>query len=267
MIQFKCKQCGKIFSAKPSANRKYCSVKCKNEGLRNGVYNTCVVCGKKFYTWKKYNEKYNPKFCSQKCRSSQKVEKTCPQCGKIFLVKPSQSSLIHCSQKCRIKTIKERCIRICGICGKKFEVRYSNQKAQFCSRECLGKSRIKKENHIISKCATCGKQFEHTIYDVGRYCSKKCYLNNSGISAVELMLKEPLINLGFEPQLKYALGHMDYGYEDKKIAVFVDGKFWHGRFDIKWEHTSMAPSIKRTIIRDKKQNIYLNNKGWKILRY
>lgn len=267
MIQFKCKQCGKIFSAKRSANRKYCSIKCKNESLRNGIYKICVVCGKKFYIWKKYNEKCDAKFCSQKCRSSQKIEKVCPQCGKIFLVKPSQTSLVHCSRVCQIKASKEKCIRVCKICGKKFEVRYTKQKAKFCSRECLGKSRIKKEIHVVSICATCGKRFEHTIYDVGRYCSKKCYLNNSGISAVELRLKDPLILLGFEPQLEYKLGHMDYGHINKKIAVFVDGKFWHGRSDINWEHTPMALSIKRAIVRDKEQSNYLNNNGWTVLRY
>lgn len=305
-MKFECQQCGKVFKAKPSANRKYCSIqcagkgivenkkdkivsicevcgnkiyhvrsrkrkycsrKCKHESLRNGVYKTCIICGKKFYVWKRYNEKYDARFCSNKCKASQKVEKTCPQCGKTFLVKPSQTGLVHCSQECRSKTIRKQCIRICESCGKTFEVNYPSHEGKFCSHECSSRSRIKKEIHVVSTCVTCGKQFEHTIYDVGRYCSKKCYLNNCGVSGTELLLKKPLIVLGFEPQLKYALGHMDYGNAAKKVVVFVDGRFWHGKSDMKWEHTSMAPSIKRAIERDKEQNIYLNNNGWKVLRY
>jgi len=144
---------------------------------------------------------------------------------------------------------------------------FPGYKRTFCSRVCVGKSRIKNEIHKTSICSTCGKEFTHTVYDVGRYCSKKCYLSNDGVSGVELMLKDPLLDVGFEHQLKYTLGYMDYGNERKKVAVFVDGVFWHGKNDGEWEHTKMAPSIKKAKVRDIEQTAYLESRGWVVLRY
>jgi len=267
-VKIICQICGKEFEDIPSNyDRKFCSWGCKVTAQIKSFEYVCVVCGKPFKIFERYNNGNGAKFCSQKCRSSQKIKKICKQCNKLFMVKPSQSSQNFCSRKCQVENGNVKRKRVCKYCGNVFMVDFPNDKHVFCSMVCTGKGRIKNEIHKISICTTCGKEFAHTVYDVGRYCSKKCYLSNNGVSGVELMLKDSLINLGFEHQLKYKIGHMDYGNEEKKIAVFVDGRFWHGKNDGEWEHTKMAPSIKRAKVRDVEQTAYLESCGWTVLRY
>ena len=262
-----CAFCGRVYETIPSnLNSKYCSIICKTEGQKKKRKCVCKICEKVFEVFERYNGGRHAIFCSQICRSSQKIKKICEHCGKSFMIKPSLSSQIFCTSKCRKDFKLKDKMRICKACGNTFEATFACHKSKCCSSICAGSLRIKPETHVVSICTTCGKEFHHTIHDKGRYCSKKCYLNNSGISSQELKLKPYLENLGFNHQLKYDLGHMDFGNLLKKIAVFVDGKFWHGREDIPWKHTKMAPSIARAIERDREQTKYLEDAGWVVLR-
>jgi len=64
-------------------------------------------------------------------------------------------------------------------------------------------------------------------------------------------------------------GKPDIAFPKWKIAVFVDGEFWHGKNFAEWK-TSLSPfwltKIQGNIIRDKKISALLKDKGWRILR-
>lgn len=65
-------------------------------------------------------------------------------------------------------------------------------------------------------------------------------------------------------------GHPDFIFRRERLAVFVDGCFWHG---CHW-HCRMPrgnrhywqQKIKRNAVRDKASNKLLRNAGWRVLR-
>lgn len=65
-------------------------------------------------------------------------------------------------------------------------------------------------------------------------------------------------------------GHPDFIFPRERLAVFVDGCFWHG---CHW-HCRMPrgnrhywqKKIKRNAVRDKASNKLLRNAGWRVLR-
>lgn len=58
-----------------------------------------------------------------------------------------------------------------------------------------------------------------------------------------------------------------------KIAIFIDGEFWHGyKWDkkkkkIKSNRRYWIPKIERNILRDKNNNKALRKNGWKVIRF
>lgn len=88
---------------------------------------------------------------------------------------------------------------------------------------------------------------------------------------VELTLRRLLFGLG----LRYRVhvpglpGRPDIAFTRRKVAVFVDGDFWHGwKFD-QWSH-KLAPQwrakIERNRARDAAANAALRAEGWRVLR-
>ena len=72
---------------------------------------------------------------------------------------------------------------------------------------------------------------------------------------------------------KKVYGHPDFTFKKLKIAVFLDGDFWHGN---NWEisqtnHKSnrdfWIPKIERNIARDKEVNARLIEEGWIVIRF
>lgn len=66
-------------------------------------------------------------------------------------------------------------------------------------------------------------------------------------------------------------GKPDAVFVSRKIALFIDGNFWHGyKFSI--ETTRLAPGfwqekIMRNMARDKRVNRQLRKDGWTVLRF
>jgi len=65
-------------------------------------------------------------------------------------------------------------------------------------------------------------------------------------------------------------GKPDIVFVSKKIAIFVDGDFWHG---YEWKSKGRAPpkgywqdKINRNIERDKEVDKELQSKGWRVIR-
>lgn len=74
----------------------------------------------------------------------------------------------------------------------------------------------------------------------------------------------------FQKHYSRILGKPDIALPRKKIAVFIDGDFWHGR-DYKKTKNRLPNEFWRTkiennFIRDKKNRKALKENGWKILR-
>lgn len=65
-------------------------------------------------------------------------------------------------------------------------------------------------------------------------------------------------------------GRIDIAYTRWKVAIFVDGSFWHGH-PSKWQPDRWTgywdEKIKRNIARDERQNEALRRAGWRVLRF
>lgn len=68
-------------------------------------------------------------------------------------------------------------------------------------------------------------------------------------------------------------GSPDICFKSRKVAVFVDGEFWHGRdwaqnrHRIKTNQAFWYAKIERNIARDNRVNQRLDRMGWQVLRF
>lgn len=87
----------------------------------------------------------------------------------------------------------------------------------------------------------------------------------------EIVFRKMLFARGLRYRLHYSIdGRPDIAMPSKKVAIFIDGCFWHkcpkcfrppkSRINY-WE-----PKIQRNLDRDKRTNATLKAKGWKIIR-
>jgi len=88
----------------------------------------------------------------------------------------------------------------------------------------------------------------------------------------EIILRKALWALGLRYRLHYKLpGRPDIAFVSKKVAVFVDGCFWHGcelhGTKPKTNDKFWSNKIQDNIARDKRNNKILKDKGWKVLRF
>jgi DNA mismatch endonuclease, patch repair protein len=91
----------------------------------------------------------------------------------------------------------------------------------------------------------------------------------------ELLLQKALRKEGikFRRNYKKLHGNPDLVLIDKKIAIFVDGEFWHGyrwkekKKKIKANRQYWIPKIEKNIKRDKQNNRKLKKEGWKVIRF
>lgn len=275
-----CDYCGKSFSHVLSKTPKYCSIGCKANAQKKTIKCICLVCGKEYEVFKRYNSGAGSKFCSQKCRSSQKIEKVCKTCGQTFKVKPSIKSQEFCNNVCRKFYTKELCKKTCDYCGEIFYTKASSAQQRFCSNLCYSLS-----STVIKTCYYCGKSFETKVSKKQKYCSLECsnaaphkvkvlvkntldrIASGAHVSKTELLLKEDLEKNGFVSQYISSFGSIDFADPKNKIAVFVDGVFWHGRKDCHWKNTSFKAKIEKTMMKDVWQNTNMPKHGWIVLRY
>ena len=99
--------------------------------------------------------------------------------------------------------------------------------------------------------------------------------NKSKDTKPELMLRKELWKRGlrYRKNYKKVIGKPDIVFVNKKIAVFVDGKMWHGydwenqKNDFKSHREFWISKIERNIERDKEVTEQLHNDGWTVLRF
>lgn len=92
---------------------------------------------------------------------------------------------------------------------------------------------------------------------------------------VELLLRKALYKRGIRYRIDYGKlpGRPDIAVTSKRIAIFCDSEFWHGRNweekkeKIKTNREYWIPKIERNIARDKQNNKKLLETGWVVLRF
>lgn len=91
----------------------------------------------------------------------------------------------------------------------------------------------------------------------------------------EILLQKALRKekIKFRKNCVAVTGKPDIALIDKKIAIFVDGEFWHGyrwkqkKKKIKDNRDYWIPKIERNIVRDRKNNKELRKSGWQVIRF
>ena len=94
-------------------------------------------------------------------------------------------------------------------------------------------------------------------------------------TSIEIKLRKALWHAGYRYQknCKKILGKPDICFKGKKIAVFCDSEFWHGKYLMEGKYIPKSnqeywiPKIKRNIERDKEVNNALESEGWTVLRF
>jgi DNA mismatch endonuclease (patch repair protein) len=75
--------------------------------------------------------------------------------------------------------------------------------------------------------------------------------------------------LAWESHVRSLPGTPDFVFSDEKVAVFVDGDFWHGWRFPQWKH-KLSPrwqdKIEKNRTRDRHNHRKLRRIGWKVIR-
>ncbi len=94
-------------------------------------------------------------------------------------------------------------------------------------------------------------------------------------TSIEIILRKALWNKGYRyrKNCKDVIGKPDLCFKGKKLAVFCDSEFWHGKYFIEGKYIPKTnrkfwmEKLKRNIERDKKVNAKLKENGWTVLRF
>lgn len=105
--------------------------------------------------------------------------------------------------------------------------------------------------------------------------TKNMRANKSTGTKPELLLAKTLFSRGhrYRKNNKTVFGKPDLTFKKIKLAIFVDGEFWHGKDwqerknDHRTNQEFWIKKIERNIERDKEVNAELEKQGWTILRF
>lgn len=87
----------------------------------------------------------------------------------------------------------------------------------------------------------------------------------------ELVLRKALWAKGLRYRIHYGAEKIDIAFPSRKVAVFVDGCFWHGcpihSHLPKSNKEYWAPKLKKNMLRDEQTTRKLTQEGWRVLRF
>jgi DNA mismatch endonuclease (patch repair protein) len=87
----------------------------------------------------------------------------------------------------------------------------------------------------------------------------------------EMILRKALWAKGLRFRIYYGKEKIDIAFPSKKVAVFVDGCFWHScplhSHIPKSNEEYWLPKLQKNTERDKETTKKLEAKGWKVLRF
>lgn len=94
-------------------------------------------------------------------------------------------------------------------------------------------------------------------------------------TSIEVILRKELWKRGYRyrKNCKKIFGKPDICFIGKKVAVFADSEFWHGKYLSEGKYIPKTnseywiPKIKRNIERDSQVNKKLIDEGWIVLRF
>ena len=97
----------------------------------------------------------------------------------------------------------------------------------------------------------------------------------SSKTSPEILLQNALRKSGikYKKNYKALIGNPDIVLIDKKIAIFVDGEFWHGyrwrqkKKRIKANRLYWISKIENNIKRDRRNTKKLKKTGWRVIRF
>ncbi len=221
------------------------------EARNSKVEMECIVCGEKFEVFPSALKYRNPKYCSFECCYKHRRETDVMQ-RKIITKK-------------------------CHYCGKEIKLIPSSvRERNFCSVECVNKYKstltgkdnpqYEADKHVKRICEWCKEEFE--IYkcwtnkshrNEGRFCSRACKMawinknRQNRVSKLEKGFAKKLKNesLVFEAQYPIKGFSIDIAFPKKKLAVEVDGEYWH--------------SLPNVIEKDKRKDKQLKDRGWEVI--
>ena len=99
--------------------------------------------------------------------------------------------------------------------------------------------------------------------------------NKSSGTKAEVLLAKALFTKGYRYRKNNnkVFGKPDLTFGKIKLAIFIDGEFWHGKDwyirkpSIKSNQDYWIPKIERNISRDIEVNSKLKEESWKVLRF
>ena len=87
----------------------------------------------------------------------------------------------------------------------------------------------------------------------------------------EVILRKALFAKGLRFRIHYGREKIDVAFPKRKVAVFVDGCFWHGcpihSHLPKTHEDYWRPKLKKNVERDKDKQKRLEMDGWRVLRF
>ncbi len=94
-------------------------------------------------------------------------------------------------------------------------------------------------------------------------------------TSIEILLRKELWRRGlrYRKNSKDVFGKPDIVFKGKKLAVFADSEFWHGKQLLEGKYIPKTNTefwvnkITRNIERDKEVNEKLESEGWTVLRF
>ncbi len=94
-------------------------------------------------------------------------------------------------------------------------------------------------------------------------------------TSIEILLRKELWRRGlrYRKNAKDIFGKPDIVFKGKKLAVFADSEFWHGKYLMEGKYIPKTNTefwvkkIERNIERDKEVNQKLKDDGWMVLRF
>lgn len=97
----------------------------------------------------------------------------------------------------------------------------------------------------------------------------------SSNTSIEIKLRKALWGKGYRyrKNCKQIFGKPDICFIGKKVAVFCDSEYWHGKYLLEDRYIPKTNTkfwvnkIKANIERDKKVNNELEKQGWTVLRF
>lgn len=201
----------------------------------------------------------------------EKVSYSCAQCHVTVVRYPSRAGK-YCSKECGWAAQRADAgpkSKPCAACGVPIVEMYASGLAErkYCSQACNG---VGRSTRVERNCVNCGKTMKVIPANLGRTktCSRSCAgslrmanrvqkfparQSKQAASAVSLYLSGQYW-LPAVATLEYAIGpySIDLAFVDLKLAVELDGWFWHSKPDV--------------VMRDQRKNRYLLDRGWSVLR-